>query len=255
MRIFGLVGFPLSHSFSEKYFSKKFEQEKIFDSQFRNFSIERIEEVEKIFEIPELTGLSITIPYKQSVIPYLDEIDESAREVGAVNSISIRNELGKIKEKIGFNTDAYGFENSLLKFFANAQISKSELQKIKALVLGTGGASKAVAFVLKKLEIDFTFVSRTRKAGVITYTDLKPQIILEHKLIVNTTPLGMFPDISVAPDIPYSFITSENLLYDLTYNPAETEFLKRGKLQGAQVKNGLEMLQLQAEKSWEIWNS
>ena len=241
MRTFGLIGFPLTHSFSKKYFTDKFQQEHIADAEYLNFSIEKIEDVEQVFETKNLCGFNVTIPYKETIIPFLDELDSSASGVGAVNTVVIRN-----KKKIGFNTDVHGFENSL-KPLLNEHHNKS-------LILGTGGSSKAVAYVLKKLRIEFQFVSRNQIVNSISYDDLKPQIILEHKLIIKTTPVGMFPEIQDAPGIPYSFITSQHLLFDLIYNPEETEFLKRGKQQGAQTKNGLEMLQLQAEKSWEIWN-
>ena len=241
MRTFGLIGFPLTHSFSQKYFTDKFQQEHIADAEYLNFLIEKIEDIQQIFENKNLCGFNVTIPYKETIIPFLDELDLSASGVGAVNTVVF------IKgNKIGYNTDVYGFENSL-KPLLNENHNK-------ALILGTGGSSKAVAYVLKKLGIDFQFVSRSKKEYALTYADLKHQTILEHKLIINTTPLGMFPEIAAAPDIPYSFVTSEHLLFDLIYNPVETEFLKRGKQQAAQTKNGLEMLQLQAEKSWLIWN-
>ncbi len=251
MRLFGLIGYPLTHSFSQKYFTEKFQRENISDAEYRNFPVERIEEVRSVFATENLCGFNVTIPYKQVIIPFLDELDSSANAIGAVNTVAIRN-----KKKIGYNTDAYGFENSLKNFLANPDSYREQKtqSEIKALVLGTGGSSKAVACVLKNIGIDFQFVSRTKTEGVISYVDLKPQTILEHKLIINTTPVGMFPEVLAAPAILYSFITSQHLLFDLIYNPAETEFLKRGKLQGTQSKNGLEMLQLQAEKSWEIWN-
>lgn len=242
MRTLGLIGFPLSHSFSQKYFTDKFQRENISDAHYYNYPIQNIGDVLQIFERENLCGINVTIPYKETIIPFLDELDSSASGVGAVNTVVIRN-----KKKIGFNTDVFGFEQSLVR------ICNPDL-KIKALVLGTGGSSKAVAYVLDKLGIEFQFVSRTQKQNAISYADIKPQTILEHKLIINTTPAGMFPNTQDAPDIPYSFITSQHLLFDLIYNPEETEFLKRGKLQNAQTKNGLEMLQLQAEKSWEIWN-
>jgi shikimate dehydrogenase len=242
MRTFGLIGFPLTHSFSVNYFTDKFQQEHIADAEYLNFPIEMIENVQQVFETENLCGLNVTIPYKEAIIPFLDELDSTATGVGAVNTVVFRN--GK---KIGFNTDVFGFETSLVGI-CNPD------NKTKALILGTGGSSKAVAYVLKKLGIEFQFVSRTQNENTLSYTDLKPQTILEHQLIINTTPLGMFPEILAAPDIPYSFITSQHVLFDLIYNPEETEFLKRGKQQGAQTKNGLEMLQLQAEKSWEIWN-
>lgn len=257
MRLFGLIGFPLSHSFSQKYFTDKFQRENISDAQYYNYPIQNIGDVLQIFERENLSGINVTIPYKETIIPFLDELDSSASAVRAVNTVVIRN-----KKKIGFNTDVYGFEQSLLNYPTKSQSSQSTLSVLsglvgnnpKALILGTGGSSKAVAYVLNKLGIEFQFVSRTQKENAIAYADLTPQIILEHKLIVNTTPLGMSPEIVAAPDILYSFITSEHLLFDLIYNPEETEFLKRGRQQGAHIKNGLEMLQLQAEKSWEIWN-
>ncbi len=241
MRTFGLIGFPLTHSFSKKYFSDKFQQEHIADSEYLNFPVERIEDVLPIFENQNLRGLNVTIPYKEAIIPFLDELDSSASGIGAVNTVVFRD-----GRKIGYNTDVYGFENSLRALL--------KVHHNQALILGSGGSSKAIAYVLKKLGIEFQFVSRTQKEHTLSYCDLKPQTILEHKLIINTTPVGMFPQIQDVPDIPFSFITSQHLLFDLIYNPEETEFLKRGKQQGAQIKNGLEMLQLQAEKSWEIWN-
>ena len=248
MRTFGLIGFPLTHSFSLNFFRNKFQQEHITDAEYLNFPIEKIEDVLQIFENKNLHGLNVTIPYKQSIIPFLDELDSFASEVGAVNTVLLIN--GK---KIGFNTDIYGFEKSLVSF--SGLDFKSRLKNYKALILGTGGSSKAVLYVLKKLGIGFQFVSRTKNKNTITYSDLKPQTILEYKLIINTSPIGMFPDTAAVPEIPYSFITSQHLLFDLIYNPEETEFLKRGKQQVAKTKNGLQMLQLQAEKSWEIWNS
>lgn len=260
MRTFGLIGFPLTHSFSKKYFSDKFQQEHIADAVYLNFSIEKIEDFRSVFATENLCGLNVTIPYKEAIIPFLDELDSSANGVGAVNTVVFRD--GK---KIGYNTDVYGFEKSLDGFNPTKSQSSQSNKTLsglsafvgnnpKALILGTGGSSKAVAYVLKKLGIEFQFVSRTQKENTLSYTDLKPQTILEYQLIINTTPVGMFPKTQDVPDIPYSFLTSQHLLFDLIYNPEETEFLKRGKQQGAQVKNGLEMLELQAEMSWEIWN-
>lgn len=246
MRTFGLIGFPLTHSFSKKYFTDKFQQEHIADAEYLNFPVEKIEDVLPVFENQNLRGLNVTIPCKQAIIPFLDELDSSASGVGAVNTV-----VFSIGKKIGYNTDVYGFEKSLTGFLAETQ----RTQSIKALILGTGGSSKAVAYVLKKLGIEFQIVSRMQKENTLSYTEIKPITILEHQLIINTTPAGMFPKIQDAPDIPYSFITTQHLLFDLIYNPSETEFLKLGKQQGAQIKNGLEMLKLQAEKSWEIWNN
>ena len=248
MRTYGLLGFPLSHSFSQKYFLEKFARENISDCEFKNFSIENINNFPDLIKNnPSIRGLSVTIPHKQNVIKFLDSIDESAKEIGAVNCIKRwKTEDGSWKTK-GYNTDIFGFENSI----------KLLLQQHhhKALILGTGGASKAVAFVLKKLKIEFIFVSRNQnQVSSIRYQDLNEEIISSHHLIINTTPLGMFPNINECPDIPYEFISSKHFLYDLTYNPEESLFLKKGKEQGAQIKNGLEMLHQQAEKAWEIWN-
>ena len=257
MRSFGLVGYPLTHSFSEKYFSKKFQKEQITDVEYLNFPISAIEDILSVFATPNLCGFNVTIPYKEAIIPFLDELDSSAKDVGAVNMVCIkRNSSGEIEKNIGYNTDVFGFEES----FINSPTKTQSLQSTKsisalssfvgnkALILGTGGSSKAVVYVLKKIGITFQYVSREQKENTITYNDLKPQTILEHRLIINTTPLGMYPETEDMPDIPYSFITSKHLLFDLIYNPEETEFLKRGRLQGAQTKNGLEMLEAQAER-------
>lgn len=247
MRTFGLIGNPLTHSFSVKYFTDKFQKENITDAEYRNFPLRKIDDVALLFDDSKILGFNVTIPYKQTIIPFLDELDSSASDVRAVNNVLIkRSKLGAIEKKIGFNTDIFGFENSL-KPFLNGQHKN-------ALVLGSGGSSKAVVHVLNNLKIEFSFVSRNQGENTSTYDDLSPQTILEHTLIINTTPVGMFPSIHAVPDIPYSFITSKHLLFDLIYNPTETEFLKRGKQQNAQIKNGLEMLHLQAERSWEIWN-
>lgn len=252
MRLYGLIGYPLTHSFSQKYFTEKFELEQLTDATYRNFPLERIEEAEHLFNDPDLRGFNVTIPYKETIIPFLDEVDETANAVGAVNTVAVkRNAVGKIEKKIGYNTDVFGFGESLKSFLAKAP----RTQSIKALILGTGGSAKAVAAALKRLGIKHTFVSRRVKQDAIIYETLKPQTILEHKLIINATPAGMHPDTNNSPAIPYSFITAEHLLYDLVYNPEETVFLKKGKEQGAQTKNGLEMLHLQAEESWKIWNS
>ncbi|MBI4945079.1 MAG: shikimate dehydrogenase [Bacteroidetes bacterium] len=266
MRSFGLIGFPLSHSFSQKYFTEKFKRENITDCEFKNFSLEDINDFPALIKNnPTLCGLSITIPHKQSVIKFLDEVDGSAREVGAVNCIkaSLRGKSPKQSHKKenrllrfarndiylkGYNTDVFGFKNSLKPLLQDSHA--------KALILGTGGVSKAVAFVLQKLKIEFLFASRTKnQEPSIKYQELNEALITSYALIINATPLGMSPNINDCPDIPYEFLTSKHLLYDLTYNPEETLFLKKGKEKGAQIKNGLEMLHLQAEKAWEIWNS
>jgi len=243
MRTFGLIGFPLTHSFSQKYFSEKFKKENISDAEFKNFPLENINDFPRLLASnPTLCGLSVTIPHKQSMMRILIEMDTVARETGAVNCIKVSETL------TGFNTDVFGFEKSLLPLLKN--------HHTKALILGTGGAAKAVEYVLKKSGIEYLFISRSQKpeAGNCSYNDLDNEIISSHPLIINTTPLGMFPDADSYPRIPYEHLTEKHLLYDLVYNPQETLFLKKGKEKGAQVKNGLEMLQLQADKAWEIWN-
>ncbi|WP_020526744.1 shikimate dehydrogenase family protein [Flexithrix dorotheae] len=254
MKKFGLIGFPLSHSFSKKYFTEKFENEKIEGCVYELYEIPEVDKLPQILlQNPELKGINVTIPYKKDVLKFLDEIDHSARKIGAVNVLKV-GEFGKIK---GFNSDYYGFMESLKKF-----IGYSENIKIKALILGYGGASLAVKTVLEDLNIDFAYVSRSaekvrekEQVNCYTYDDLKTGVFKDYKLIINTTPLGMSPNLDASPDIPYQELNSEYFLYDLVYNPEETVFMKKGKEKGANVKNGLEMLVLQAEKSWEIWNS
>ncbi len=239
MKKFGLIGYPLSHSFSPTYFAKKFEREKIEGCAYDLYPLEQIEMVKDLFA-SDLLGLNVTIPYKEVVIPFLDEIDESAAAIGAVNTIKIVG--GKTK---GFNTDVWGFEQSLRPLLTHHQ---------KALILGTGGAAKAVQFVLDKLYIAYKLVSRTPEKKEIAYTEIDKNLLSEYTIIVNTTPLGMSPKVNACPNLPYEHIHKRHLLYDLVYNPAETLFMQKGKTQGAVVKNGLEMLELQAEKAWDIWN-
>ncbi len=240
----GLIGYPLTHSFSKNYFTQKFEREGIPDFNYELYPLENIAAFPELIQKTEdLQGLNVTIPYKQSVIPFLDEIDEEAREVGAVNCIKI--EKGKLK---GYNTDVYGFEHALSPFIGK------DKKEIKALVLGNGGAAKAVTFVLKKLHIPALIVERRTSAGSLTYEDLTSEIIHTNRLIIQTTPLGMTPDVRSSPLIPYAALTPRHFLYDLVYNPEETVFLKKGKNCGAQVQNGLSMLHLQAERAWKIWN-
>ncbi len=240
---FGLIGYPLSHSFSKGYFANKFRQETITDCAYDVFPLEKIEDFELLCnKHKNLLGLNVTIPYKQSIIPFLDELHEEAKAIGAVNTIKFIN--GK---KIGYNSDCYGFEMSLKPLLKPHHTS--------ALILGTGGASKAVEYVLKKLGIQFQYVSRNKNDKAISYDDVNSFIMHHSTLIINTSPLGMYPNIESAPEIPYDAITDQHLLYDLVYNPEETLFLKRGKEHGAQTKNGLEMLHLQANRSWEIWNN
>lgn len=242
MRKFGLIGYPLSHSFSKKFFTEKFQTEGIADCAYELYPIPAITELPSLLEaVPELEGLNVTVPYKEQVKPFLDAMDEAALAVDAVNCIRLKN--GK---KTGYNTDVIGFKNTLLPLFKE----KPE----KALILGTGGAAKAVAYVMKELNIAFRFVSRRSVTGGLLYEDLDEKLIRGHHLIVNATPVGTFPKTDKAPDIPYRFIGREHILYDLVYNPAETRFLTLGKQKGAVIKNGYDMLVGQAEASWEIWN-
>lgn len=239
---FGLVGKNISYSFSRGYFADKFKNENLPHS-YVNFDIESIDELRDIIEnTSNLKGLNVTIPYKEEVISLLDKLNKRAKKIGAVNTIKIKK--GKL---IGFNTDYDGFKNSL----------KPHLKKHhkNALILGTGGASKAIAHALKKLGVKYHYVSRTKKEGVTyTYSELTEDIITSFQIIINCTPIGTFPNINECPDIPYDGITDKHILYDLIYNPEETKFLNCGKIKGATIINGLEMLKLQAEKSWEIWN-
>ena len=242
MRTYGLIGFPLSHSFSQKYFSDKFKKENITDCEFKNFSLESIDQLSQLLEqTPTLCGLSVTIPHKKSVMRLLNDMDPTAKKIGAVNCIRIQN-----KKLTGYNTDVHGFEQSLKPL-----LNKHHKQ---ALILGTGGASNAIAFCLNNLNIPYRFVSR-KNASSLPYSSLSKKIITESNLIVNTTPLGTFPNINDCPAIPYQYLTPQHLLYDLTYNPEETLFLKKGKEKGTAIKNGYEMLCLQAEKAWDIWNN
>jgi shikimate dehydrogenase len=245
-KLYGLIGYPLTHSFSKKYFTEKFEKENIADSEYYLFAIDSINQFPQLIkENQNLCGLNVTIPYKESVIPFLDELDETAKKVGAVNCIKF--ESGKLK---GYNTDFYGFKQSIKPFLEN--------QHERALILGTGGASKAVYHVLKEIGIDCYFVTRDKSTAtlknVFGYEELNEYIFNAFKLIINTTPVGMFPDINHAPKIPYERITSSHLLYDLVYNPIESVFLKLGKEKGALTINGLSMLHQQAEEAWRIWN-
>ncbi|MES2620536.1 MAG: shikimate dehydrogenase [Bacteroidota bacterium] len=242
MRKFGLIGFPLTHSFSKKYFEEKFQREAISNCSYDLFPLVSIEEYPSLVKSnPDLIGLNVTIPYKELVIAFLDELSKEAREIGAVNCIKRNN--GKLE---GWNTDCYGFEVSMQKLLITIPD--------KTFVLGTGGSSKAVQFVLRKLNFPFVKVSREKKDDCIAYHEIAKEMGAKN-LFINTTPCGMFPEIDTAPEIPYELLSENDSLFDLVYNPSETLFLKRGKEKGCGVKNGLEMLQLQAEKSWEIWNS
>ena len=243
MRQFGLIGFPLSHSFSKGYFANYFSTENILDAQYENFPIESIDLFKSLWENnPALKGLNVTIPYKKLVIPFLQHSSSVVQSIQACNCIRLHE--GAL---YGYNTDVIGFEQSILPYLQpNHQ---------KALVFGTGGAAAAVEWVLKKLGINYQLVSRTATDGRITYAALTPEIIAAHTLLINTSPVGTFPNVDEAPNLPYEAISSKHHLYDLVYNPAETKFLAMGASQGASTQNGLEMLHLQANASWEIWNS
>ena len=246
MQTYGLIGYPLRHSFSIGYFNEKFKAENI-DAEYINFEISNIGKfIEVIEENPNLCGLNVTIPYKEQVIPFLDELDKDTAKIGAVNVIKIvRLPKGKVK-LIGYNSDVIGFTQSIEPLL--------QPHHKKALILGTGGASKAVYHGLRNLGIESTFVSRTKKdKKFLTYEELAPDVMASHTVIVNTTPVGMFPKVDFCPDIPYGQLTPDHLLYDLLYNPNETLFMKKGRTQGAVTKNGLEMLLLQAFAAWEIW--
>jgi shikimate dehydrogenase len=246
MRKFGLIGYPLSHSFSKKFFTEKFKDEQITGCTYELYPIENIGLFAKLtLEEAGLYGLNVTIPYKVQVLPFLDEMDEAATHIGAVNCISIGEQLGKQWLK-GYNTDAYGFEESLKPLL--------EPQHRKALVFGDGGAAKAVKYVLNKLNIPFLVVTRKPASDSILYNTVDEAMLGEYTILINTTPLGMSPNVDTCPDIPYHFLTAKHFAYDLVYNPEETSFLKHVKNLGGKTKNGLEMLHLQALRSWEIWN-
>lgn len=246
MKTYGLIGYPLSHSFSKKYFTEKFQNEGITDHQYELFPIADIKSLPDLLsENPSLFGLNVTIPHKVNVLCYLNEVDEAAEKIGAVNCISIRSFEGESYLK-GYNTDAYGFEESLKPLLGP--------QHNKALIFGDGGAAKAVKYVLEKLNIEYQAVVRKATAGTILYSEITPEILASHKLLINTTPLGMSPNVDTFPDIDYSLIGPGHLAYDLVYNPLETAFLVKAAAGGARTKNGLEMLHQQAEKAWAIWN-
>jgi len=242
---YGLIGYPLGHSFSKTFFNQKFSAENI-NAGYVNFEIANIKEIKNVLkENPDLKGLNVTLPYKTQVIPFLDDIDEDARRIGAVNVIKFtRGMFGKIKLK-GYNSDIIGFKQSI-----DPLLNQSHR---KALILGTGGASRAVFQGLKQLGIGSTLVSRKPREFGITYEEITMKTMEQYTVIVNATPLGMYPNVNECPDIPYDLLTPNHLLYDLLYNPDETLFMKKGKEKGAVVKNGLEMLLLQAFAAWDIW--
>ena len=242
MKVFGLIGYPLGHSFSKDYFTKKFSREKITDSIYKNFEMASLDSfTETIKEEKNLIGLNVTIPYKENIIRYLDKVDNVAKEIGSVNVIKvIDNKL------IGFNSDYLGFKISLEKWLPNINFN--------ALVLGSGGSSNAICYALKKLNINYKIVS-TSNPSYFSYEDIRNEAIYsKYKLIINTTPLGMSPNIDSFPNIQYRFLNSNSYLYDLVYNPKQTKFLSKGKKNNSYIKNGLEMLETQAKISWDIWN-
>jgi shikimate dehydrogenase len=242
MRQFGLIGYPLSHSFSKKYFTEKFEKEGWNDCSYDNHSIASITELPVLLrDNPLLEGLNVTIPYKEQVLPFLSGMSEVVKEIKACNCIKI--EAGKL---IGYNTDVTGFEVSL-----KARLATHHKQ---ALILGTGGAASAVAYVLRKLDIRYRYVSRNASGGNFSYEDITPALLEANTLVINTTPLGMYPNIHQLPALPYHALGSNHYLFDLVYNPEKTLFLQRGEAQGAVIKNGHDMLLIQAEESWKIWN-
>lgn len=242
--IFALVGKNISHSFSKSYFTEKFKDMNLNNYQYVNFDLDGIEFFPNIYKQNKnsLKGLNITIPYKEEIIPYLDKISKKAKKIGAINVVKI-DKKGYLK---GYNTDEYGFKKSITPLLKK--------HHKKALILGTGGASKAILYALKKLKIKSKFVSRNPKKEDFSYKMLSEKILKEYTIIINCTPLGTFPCVKNYPKIPYQFITEKHLLYDLVYNPNKTKFLIKGEKKGAVIKNGLEMLELQAEKAWKIWS-
>lgn len=242
MRLYGLIGYPLSHSFSKKYFTEKFEREGLNDCRYELFPLPSIDALPQLLkQHPELCGLNVTIPYKEQVLSYLHAENELVQAIRACNCIDIRN--GKLK---GYNTDVLGFERSLLEQW--------QPHHKKALILGTGGVSKAVQYIVQKMGLAYRYVSRKPGVHNFSYEQLTPAIMQEYTLIVNTTPLGMYPNITEAPPIPYEALTPKHYLFDMVYNPEKTLFLKMGAERGAVIKNGYDMLEIQADESWEIWN-
>jgi len=243
MKKYGLIGYPVSHSFSKKYFTEKFNEENLEDCRYELFELREIEKFNDLLKKqPELKGLNVTVPHKEAIIPYLDVLDQSAKKVGAVNVVKITSEVNQ-----GFNTDYFAFRQTLQDWLEDIDL--------KALVLGSGGASKAVKASLDDLNIPYLVVSRSPAEDQIGYQHIKRDNLLDsHRLIINTTPLGMHPKVETFPGLDYNRIGPEHFLYDLVYNPQETRFLAMGSSSGAKTKNGLEMLYLQAEKSWEIWS-
>ena len=242
MKKFGLIGFPLEHSLSEAYFNDKFNREEMEDHVYENVEMEDLERFETWLESnPEVRGFNVTIPHKETIIDRLNELSEEAQQVGAVNCVKVSED-----GLIGYNTDVYGFKRSISQFIK---------EDTKALVLGTGGAAKAVSYVFEQMELEHLFVSREPDGTELGYEDLDDAILEDYKLIVNCTPVGMYPYLNDCPPIPYEYLNEKNTLFDLIYNPEKTLFLMKGEEKGATVQNGLTMLYLQAEMAWKIWNS
>ncbi len=247
-KLFGLMGYPLGHSYSKDFFTQKFQEDNLAGYAYKLFSLSSIKQFpELVMRQPDLCGLNVTIPYKKEVMLYMDHLDATAEAVGAVNCIKIRKTKGDILFK-GYNTDVLGFEKSLLEFLGTEKIER-------ALVLGTGGSSAAVCFVLRKMGIGITSVSRTKNGDAIAYEDITQEIIANHQLIVNCTPLGMFPEVDTCPEIPYQHLSASHFCFDLVYNPAETLFLKKAKEKNCHTQNGLDMLKYQALESLAIWEN
>ena len=246
MKRYGLIGYPLGHSFSQKYFTEKFDRECV-DARYDLFPLESINELPGLIHDTEgLAGFNVTIPYKQDVIQFLDEMDDQAREIGAVNVVKITRQVNGAYRLKGFNSDAYGFTESIRPMLGPSHK--------RALVLGSGGASKAVIFSLRRLGVEPVVVSRRPSAGMLTYAAIDKEILMNYTVIVNASPVGMSPIIDACPDIPYEFLTPRHVCFDLVYNPEETLFLQKASAAGAAVKNGLDMLHLQAEGAWKYWN-
>lgn len=243
MNNYGLIGYPLSHSFSKSFFDKKFLRENILDAEYQNYPLEKIEDFPSLVDsIPNLKGLNVTTPYKESIIPYLTELDEAAKEIGAVNTIKFVD--GKL---IGYNTDAWGFAKSLL--------GMAHIDMKTALIIGDGGAAKAVKYVLRRIGISYKTVNRTKKENALTFDELTDELIASTKLFIQTTPLGTFPNVNEMPPLPMNAINASHKAIDLIYNPEESLFLKSMKEKGATIKNGSEMLNAQALEAWKIWNT
>ncbi len=245
MTRYGLIGYPLTHSFSQRYFSEKFSREGITDSRYDLFELPDISALPDLFTMPGLRGLNVTIPHKQAVLPYLDYLDASAEKIGAVNVIRIETD----GSRTGYNSDYYGFRQSLTDWLT---VLNRTAAGLRALVLGTGGASKAVTVALTDLDINYKYVSRTKTDTSLTYDELA-DIIMDYPLIINSSPVGTYPHTEQAPALPYPLLTDHHLLYDLVYNPTQTKFMQLGQERGAATQNGLRMLELQADKAWKIW--